>query len=105
VGAGGAGAVIEIGDDAVFVVMIVRMCVGALVDVRVGVLGTVGMHVAVFMDADQSRTRRMLMAVRMIVSVRVAMHATVLMGMGVFVPIALNAGFARATTANCAHSP
>jgi hypothetical protein len=100
-----AAAVIEIGAQAVFVVMIVRML--ALMHMAMHVFATVGVLVAMLMRPGDCCPMIMLMLIAM--PMRVAMHRAILvnmrMFMRIFVQFTFNPRLTRATTANCTHSP
>jgi hypothetical protein len=100
-GAGRAGAVVEIAGDAVFVVMmLVSVGVGVFsrVDMIMAVLAAVTMLMAVRMGAERGGG----VAVGMIVVMRVGMHRAILMDVRMFVP-PFDLRFPCAAAANCTH--
>ena len=109
-GAGRAGAVIQITGDAMFVVMVafvtVLMGVLTLMNMGMTVFAAIGMVMAVRMDAGQRLPATV--GVRMIVAMGVVMHRAVLVNMSMFVRTlrrtTLDRNFTLATTANCAHA-
>jgi hypothetical protein len=110
-GAGRAGAVIQIAGDAMFVVvafLAVLMGMLALMNMGMTVLAAIGMVMAVRMDAGQRLPAFVGVRMSVIVAMGVAMHRAVLMNMRVFVRTlrrpALDLHFTRAATANCAHA-
>jgi hypothetical protein len=110
-GAGRAGAVIQIASDGMFVVMVfmtVVMSMFALMEMGVTVFAAVGMVMGVRMGAGQRLFAAVDVRMIVIVAMDVAMHRAVLVNMRVFVRTlrhpALDLHFTRATTANCAHA-
>jgi hypothetical protein len=105
VGAGRAGAVVEIAGDAVFVmVMLFAMRVGVLAFVRVGVavLAAVAVVMGMRMHAERRVVVAVIVLIRMVVGM--GMHRAVFMDMGVFVRPAFDLRFTCAAAANRTHS-
>ena len=111
-GAGRAGAVIQITGDAMFVVMVafvtVLMGVLTLMNMGMTVFAAIGMVMAVRMDAGQRLPATVGVRMIVIVAMGVAMHRAVLVNMSVLVRTrrrtTLDLHFTLATTANCAHA-
>jgi hypothetical protein len=111
-GAGRAGAVIQIAGDAMFVVMVafvaVLMGMLALMNMGMTVFAAIGMVMAVRMDAGQRLPAAVGVRMIVIVAMGVVMHRAVIVNMSVFVRTrrrsTLDLHFTLATTANCAHA-
>jgi hypothetical protein len=104
-GAGRAGAVVEIAGDAVFVMMVlVAMAVGVFsrMNVVVAVFAAVVVLMTVRMRAERRGGVAVGVIVVMPVIVRVGMHRAVLVDVGVFV-FTFNLRFPCTTAANRTH--
>lgn len=108
-GAGRAGAVVEIAADTVFMRVLVMMI--AIMHMGVAVLAAIGVAMDMLMGAERRGIVAVAMLTAMIVSVimGVAMHRAIGMNVGVFVRVvmfvgmALDLHFTGAATANCTH--
>jgi hypothetical protein len=101
-GARRPGTEIEIRADRLRVVVVMRMSVLALMNVRVRVGAAVGVMVRVFVGRRR-RVVHMLMPV--VVTMRVAMHGPVRMNVRVLVPAPIDRRLTRSAAAYRAHRP